>query len=48
MDIRSPGRAASVREAADLFRFLASPRSAYTAGVIVTVDGGMTSNQSIA
>ncbi len=42
------GRAASVQEVADLFVFLASPRSAYTSGVIVTIDGGMTSNKSIA
>ncbi|KDB57718.1 SDR family oxidoreductase [Bordetella bronchiseptica] len=41
------GRAASVQEVADLFVFLASPRSAYTSGVIVTIDGGMTSNKSI-
>lgn len=41
------GRAASVREVADLFAFLASPRSAYTSGTIVTVDGGLTSRRSI-
>lgn len=41
------GRAASVREVADLFAFLASPRSAYTSGTIITVDGGITSRRSI-
>ena len=40
-------RAASVREVADLFAFLASPRSAYTSGTIITVDGGITSRRSI-
>ena len=41
------GRPASVREVADLFAFLASPRSGYTTGTIVTVDGGITSTRSI-
>jgi NAD(P)-dependent dehydrogenase (short-subunit alcohol dehydrogenase family) len=41
------GRPASVREVSDLFAFLASPRSAYTSGVIVTIDGGLTSRRSI-
>ncbi|NYT62517.1 SDR family oxidoreductase [Alcaligenaceae bacterium] len=41
------GRAATVQEIADLFVFLASPRSSYTSGVIFTVDGGITSNKSI-
>lgn len=41
------GRAASVREVADLFAFLASPRSGYTSGTIVTIDGGITSRRSI-
>lgn len=37
------GRPAHPREIADLMAFLASDRSAYTTGVIFTVDGGMTS-----
>lgn len=41
------GRAASVREIADLFVFLASERSGYTSGTIFTVDGGITSKRSI-
>lgn len=41
------GRAATVREIADLFAFLASPRSGYTSGAIFTVDGGITSRRSI-
>ncbi len=41
------GRAAHVQEVADLFVFLASPRSGYTSGTIVTVDGGITSKRSI-
>ncbi|MBW3098185.1 SDR family oxidoreductase [Pseudohoeflea coraliihabitans] len=41
------GRAASVREVADLFAFLASPRSSYTSGTIITIDGGLTSRRSI-
>ncbi len=41
------GRPASVREIADLMAFLASDRSAYTSGVIFTVDGGITSRSSI-
>jgi NAD(P)-dependent dehydrogenase (short-subunit alcohol dehydrogenase family) len=41
------GRAASVREIADMFVFLASPRSAYISGTIVTIDGGLASRRSI-
>jgi len=41
------GRAASVREVADLFAFLASSRSSYTSGAIITIDGGLTSRRSI-
>jgi hypothetical protein len=35
------GRAAKPREIADVMLFLASDRSAYTSGVIFTVDGGL-------
>ncbi|HEY0540881.1 MAG TPA: SDR family oxidoreductase [Actinoallomurus sp.] len=35
------GRVARPREIADMMAFLASDRSAYTSGVIVTIDGGM-------
>jgi NAD(P)-dependent dehydrogenase (short-subunit alcohol dehydrogenase family) len=35
------GRAAKPREIADMMVFLASDRSAYTTGVIVTIDGGL-------
>jgi NAD(P)-dependent dehydrogenase (short-subunit alcohol dehydrogenase family) len=35
------GRAAHAREIGDLMAFLASDRSGYTSGVIVTVDGGI-------
>ncbi len=41
------GRAALVSEITDLIVFLSSPRSAYTSGVIMTVDGGVTSNRSV-
>ncbi|TPP05021.1 SDR family oxidoreductase [Rhizobium glycinendophyticum] len=41
------GRVAKVREIADLFAFLASERSGYTSGTIITVDGGITSRRSI-
>lgn len=41
------GRVAKVREVADLFAFLASERSGYTSGTIITVDGGITSRRSI-
>lgn len=42
------GRPASVAEVADLFVYLASDRSGYTTGTIVTVDGGLASKRSIA
>jgi NAD(P)-dependent dehydrogenase (short-subunit alcohol dehydrogenase family) len=35
------GRAAKPREIADMMAFLASERSGYTSGVIVTIDGGI-------
>lgn len=41
------GRIATVSEVADMFVFLASPRSGYTSGAIVTIDGGITSRRSI-
>ena len=34
------GRVAKPHEIADMMAFLASDRSAYTSGVIVTIDGG--------
>ncbi|MFT3721710.1 SDR family oxidoreductase [Pseudorhodoferax sp.] len=42
------GRAATVQEVADLFVYLASDRSAYTSGTIITVDGGISSKRSVA
>ena len=41
------GRPATVPEVADLLVYLASDRSAYTSGTIVTVDGGITSKRSV-
>ena len=41
------GRAATSEEIADLFVYLASDKSAYTSGVIFTIDGGITSARSI-
>jgi NAD(P)-dependent dehydrogenase (short-subunit alcohol dehydrogenase family) len=35
------GRPAHTREIADMAAFLASDRSGYTTGVIVTIDGGV-------
>ncbi len=40
------GRPATVREIADLFVFLASPRSAYTSGVVFPVDGGLSARHA--
>lgn len=40
-------RPAHVREITDLFLFLASERSGYTSGTIITVDGGIASRRSI-
>lgn len=41
------GRAATVDEIAELFVFLASDKSGYPSGTIVTVDGGITSRRSV-
>ena len=41
------GRPATVDEVADVFVYLASPRSNYTTGTVVTVDGGITSKRSV-
>jgi NAD(P)-dependent dehydrogenase (short-subunit alcohol dehydrogenase family) len=35
------GRAATPREIADTMVFLASDRSSYTSGVVMTIDGGL-------
>jgi NAD(P)-dependent dehydrogenase (short-subunit alcohol dehydrogenase family) len=40
------GRAATPREIADMAAFLASDRSAYTTGSIITIDGGGSSRRS--
>ncbi len=42
------GRTATVEEVSDLFVYLASPRSSYTSGTIVTIDGGVSSKRSVA
>jgi NAD(P)-dependent dehydrogenase (short-subunit alcohol dehydrogenase family) len=42
------GRPATVAEVSALFVFLASDLSAYTSGVIFTVDGGISSKRSVA
>ena len=41
------GRGATIEELADLMVFLASPRSSYTSGCVVTLDGGVSSRHSI-
>jgi len=41
------GRPAKVREVVDLMVFLASDRSGYTTGTVITVDGGISSRHSI-
>ena len=41
------GRAATVDEIADTAAFLASPRSSYTSGTVVTVDGGYCNRGSL-
>ena len=40
-------RPARIHEITDLFLFLASFRSGYTSGTIVTVDGGIASRRSV-
>lgn len=48
LQMRYPlGRPAHVREITDLIVFLASYRSGYTTGTIMTVDGGIASRRSI-
>jgi NAD(P)-dependent dehydrogenase (short-subunit alcohol dehydrogenase family) len=39
------GRAAKAREIGDMVAFLASERSGYTTGVVVTIDGGISAKQ---
>ncbi|MGO4713874.1 SDR family oxidoreductase [Bradyrhizobium sp. 2TAF24] len=39
------GRAAKPREIADMMTFLASDRSGYTSGVIMTIDGGLSASR---
>jgi NAD(P)-dependent dehydrogenase (short-subunit alcohol dehydrogenase family) len=41
------GRAAKPREIADTIAFLASERSSYTSGVIVTIDGGLCASSGL-
>jgi NAD(P)-dependent dehydrogenase (short-subunit alcohol dehydrogenase family) len=40
-------RPAHLREIVDMFLFLASERSAYTSGTIITIDGGIASRRSV-
>jgi len=48
LEARYPlGRPAAVREVVDLMVFLASDRSGYTSGAIMTVDGGISARSSI-
>jgi NAD(P)-dependent dehydrogenase (short-subunit alcohol dehydrogenase family) len=39
------GRAAKPREIGDMAAFLASDRSGYTTGVVLTIDGGLSAKQ---
>ena len=41
------GRPAHVREITDLFLFLASDRSGYTSGTVMTVDGGIAARRTV-
>jgi NAD(P)-dependent dehydrogenase (short-subunit alcohol dehydrogenase family) len=41
------GRPAEIREIVDTIVFLASPRSSYTTGTVVTVDGGLSTRHSV-
>ena len=47
LDARGVPLGATVGEVVDLMVFLASDRSGYTSGTIITVDGGITSRNSI-
>jgi NAD(P)-dependent dehydrogenase (short-subunit alcohol dehydrogenase family) len=40
-------RPAKIHEITDLFLFLASFRSGYTSGTVITVDGGIASRRSV-
>ncbi|MGE4252499.1 MAG: SDR family oxidoreductase [Parvibaculaceae bacterium] len=40
-------RPAHLREVVDMFLFLASDRSAYTSGTIITIDGGIAARRSV-